>query len=203
MAKTNANDTPNEGPPAEPTSAADPTSPPDASTEPAAQVAATMATEPGGTARSERPVLPPAPADYEMPDDYETDWLGQTRRWVEENPVLAIAAAAGVGLVVGRLVMALLPEPEPPPFSARVEKRARQLRKDAAVFADDAGEVLSDRLKKAANALSDAAEVVADKAETGYERSKDLAEVVGDAVTAAVTGLVAKKADGWLSRLRS
>lgn len=183
MANNNVNDTPN----------ADATAIPDASTEPEAQATMPMATEPD---------FQPPRSSYEMPDDYETDWLGQTRQWVEENPVLAVAAAAGIGLVVGRLVMALVPEPEPPSFTRRVEKRAKKLRKDAAVYADDAGEMLAARLKKAANALSDAAEVVADKAETGYDRSKDLAEVVGDAVKAAVTGVVAKKADGWVSRFR-
>ncbi|HLT47045.1 MAG TPA: hypothetical protein VK002_07440 [Rubricoccaceae bacterium] len=218
MAKTNANDTPNAGPPAEPTAASDPAAP-DASIEPEAQAVAAAATTPGAvegaattggtagsdtgaTARPAEPVLPPAPADYAMPDDYETDTFGQVRRWVEDNPVLAIAAAAGLGLAIGRLVTALIPEPEPPTFAARVEKRAKQIRKDAAVYADDAGDVLAANLKKAANALSDAAEVVAEKAEVGYEKSKDLAEVVGDAVKAAVAGVVAKKADGWLSRLR-
>jgi ElaB/YqjD/DUF883 family membrane-anchored ribosome-binding protein len=205
MAKTNANASTPE-PPGQPKSAADPSAlVPDASVEPEAQIAAAAASDPGfagSTARPAEPVLPPAPADYAMPDDYETDWLGQARRWVEENPVLAIAAAAGLGLVVGRLVVALVPEPEPPSFAERVEKRARQLRKDAAHYADDAGDVLAANLKKAANALSDAAEVVADKAEGGYERTKDLAEVVGDAVKAAVAGAVARKADGWISRMR-
>lgn len=192
MADTKKNGNPSE-PPAEPTAAADPAVPiPDASTEPAAQAAATM---------SHPPVSPPAD-DYEMPDDYATDWLGQTRRWVEENPGLAILAAAGLGLVAGRLITALIPEPEPDTFARRVERRAQQLRKDASHYADDAGDVLAAQLKRAAGALSDAAEVVADKAERGYEKSKDLAEVVGDAVKAAVAGVVAKKADGWLSRLR-
>jgi ElaB/YqjD/DUF883 family membrane-anchored ribosome-binding protein len=137
-----------------------------------------------------------------MPDDFESDWLGQTRQWVEDNPVLAIAAAAGVGLVVGRLVMALVPEPEPPSFAERVEQRAKQLRKGAAVVADDAGEALAESLKKAAHALTDAAEAVAGKAESGFEKTKDLAEVVSDAVKAAVAGVMVKKADDWMSRLR-
>ena len=210
MAKTNANDPSGATPPAQPTSAADPTaSVPDAGGEPVKQATAPMATAPGtvegsseGAARPADPVLPPAPTSYEMPDDYETDPLDQTRRWVEENPVLAVAAAAGIGLVVGRLVMALIPDPEPPSFTNRVEKRAKQLRKDAAVYADDAGAVVADQLKRAANALSEAAEVVAEKAEVGYERSKDLAEVVGDAVKAAVAGVVVKKADDWISKIR-
>src|SRR5690606_33215245 len=146
MAKSNPNENPNGGPPTEPNAAANPTaSIPDAGGEPVKQATAPMATEPGtvegtatatGTAGSPsgnmaRPIDPSAPPaldDYEMPDDYETDALGQARRWVEDNPVLAIAAAAGVGLVVGRLVMALIPEPEPPSFSKRVEQRAKQVR---------------------------------------------------------------------------
>lgn len=220
MAKNNANDTPKAGPPAEPTAASDPSaSVPDAGGEPVKQATAPMATTPGtveggvsvggtagspsgATARPADPVAPPAPASYEMPDDYESDALTQTRLWVEENPVLAVVAAAGIGLVVGRLVMALIPEPEPPSFSSRVEKRAKQLRKDATVYADDAGAVVAEQLKRAANALSEAAEVVAEKAEVGYERSKDVAEVVGDAVKAAVAGVVVKKADNWISKIR-
>jgi hypothetical protein len=205
MANTNAN-APTPQTPAGSATGADPSAPvPNAGIEPAAQVAAATASTPGSggaAARPAEPARPPARADYEMPDDYETDWFGQARRWVEENPVLAIAAAAGLGLVVGRLATALIPEPEPPSFAERVGKRAQQLRKDAVHYADDAGDALAASLKKAAGALSDAAEVVADKAESGYERTKDLAEVVSDAVKVAVAGVVAKKADNWLSRMR-
>lgn len=181
--------------PAEPTSAANPTSAPDAGGEPAKQVASTMG-------RPANPVLPPAPGDYEMPDEYAVDWLGQTRRWVEANPALAVLAAAGIGLVAGRIVMGLFPDPEPDTFARRVERRAKQLSKEASHYADDAGDVLSEQLKKAASALSDAADVVTDKAESGYEKSKDLADVVGDAVKAAITGVVAKKADTLIDRFR-
>ena len=195
-ANSQNNDTPSPEPPAEPTSAADPSAPiPDAGGEPVKQATA-------ATARPITPSLPPTRADYEMPDDYATDWLGQTRQWVEEHPALAVAAAAGLGLVLGRLITALVPDPEPPTFTARVEKRAKQLRKEAATYADDAGDVLATQLKKAAEALSSAAEVVAEKAETGYEKSKDLAEVVADAAKAAVAGIVAEKADSWIGRLR-
>ena len=181
--------------PAEPTSAANPTAVPDAGGEPAKQVASTMG-------RPLEPVLPPPPGDYEMPDEYAVDWLGQTRRWVEANPALAVLAAAGIGLVAGRLIMALAPDPEPETFARKVERRAKQLRKEASGYADDAGDVLSEQLKRAASALSDAAEVVSDKAEAGYEKSKDLADVVGDAVKAAITGVVAKKADSLIDRFK-
>jgi hypothetical protein len=194
MATTKNNDAATPEPPAEPTAAADPAAPvPDAGGEPVKQA----------TAATARPIEPMrTPTDYEMPDDYETDWLGQTRRWVEENPAIAVVAAAGAGLVIGRLVMALFPDPEPPGFSERVEQRAKQLRKNASGYADDAGDVLATQLKKASEALADAAEVIAEKAEIGYEKSKDLAEVVADAAKAAVAGVVAQKADSWLGRMR-
>ena len=142
----------------------------------------------------------PASGEYELLDDYAADALKAVKNWVEDNPTLAIAAAAGIGFVAGRLITALFPEPEPPSLTERVEKRASKLRKEAAHYADDAGEVLSHKLKVAADALSDAAETAAHKAEAGYERSKDLADVVTDAAKAAVAGVVAKKADSWLSR---
>ena len=196
MADPKNNDAVTPEPPAEPTAAADPAAPvPDAGGEPVKQATA-------ATARPVEPVLTPAPRDYEMPDDYETDWLGQTRRWVEENPAIAVVAAAGAGLVIGRLVMSLFPDPEPPGFAERVEQRAKQLRKNTSGYADDAGDVLAVQLKKASEALGDAAETIAEKAETGYEKSKDLAEVVADAAKAAVAGVVAQKADSWLGRMR-
>ncbi|HYE95404.1 MAG TPA: hypothetical protein VD962_04295 [Rubricoccaceae bacterium] len=140
-----------------------------------------------------------APSHYDLQDDLaEADWLERTRQWVEENPVLAVAAAAGIGLVVGRLVMALVPEPEPPTFAERVGRRAQQFRKDAEGYADDAGAALSKQLARAAEALSDAAETAASKAETGYHRTKDLAEVVADAVADAV----AVKTDSWLKKMK-
>lgn len=142
----------------------------------------------------------PAPSEYELLDDYAADALKAVKNWVEENPTLAIAAAAAFGFVAGRLITALSPEPEPQSLTERVEVRARKLRKGAAHYADDAGDVLSHKLKVAADALSDAAETAAHKAEAGYERSKDLADVVADAAKAAVAGAVAKKADSWLSR---
>ncbi len=141
-----------------------------------------------------------AQSGYEVLDDYASDTLTSIKNWVEENPTLAVAAAAGIGFIVGRLIPALFPDPEPPSLAERVEQRARVLRKEASHYADDAGEVLSRKLKTAADALSDAAETAAHKAEAGYERSKDLADVVTDAAKAAVAGAVAKKADSWFAR---
>ena len=175
---------------------------PSAAAEPVTQAAASAASTPGTTStRTSAPSLPPTPSDYEMPDDYETDPLDQARTWVEQNPALAVVAAAGIGLVVGRIVMALLPDPEPT-FAQRVEKRAGELRKTAAHYADDAGDTLSVQLKKAADALGAASASIADTAEVGYEKSKDLADVVSDAVKAAVAGAFTKKADSWMARLR-
>lgn len=72
-----------------------------------------------------------SPSSYEMPDDYAAqDWVAKAKAWAEENPALALLAAAGVGLLAGRVVTALIPEPEPPSLLDRVEKRAEVLRKE-------------------------------------------------------------------------
>lgn len=138
--------------------------------------------------------------EYNMPDDYAADGFETVRQWVEENPVLAVAGAAGLGFIAGQLVSLLIPDPEPPSFGDRVERRAKQFRRDAVHFAGDAGDVLADKLRHAADALSDAAESASSHAEEGYERASGLADVVTDAAKAAVAGVVAKKADSWFKR---
>ena len=178
---------------------------PDASTEPAAQVASATA----------RTVSPPLPADYEMPDDYANDDpIAAAKAWVEAHPGLALLAAAGIGLVAGRLVTALIPDPEPPSLADRVEVRAKQLQKaakkqgkvasrEAAAFASTAGVSLQDSLHRASDALREAAANAGDAAGEGYEKSKDLAETFADAAKTAVTGVLASKLDEWVSKVRS
>lgn len=227
--------TPSTGASSEPTGAADaarsgfpddPAAPPSgaldaptptASAEPEAQVAAASATDftaaaTNGGVASDTSLLPP-PAAYEMPDEYAQSWLDRTRDWVEKNPALAVVAAAGVGLVVGRLVMGLLPEPEPPTFVERVERRTRRMRKEAkrglrgarkgaTHAAGDAGDALQHQLARAAEALSDAAGTAAERAGSGVEKATDVAEAIGDAVKAAVVGAVNRGADSWVGKLR-
>ena len=178
---------------------------PDASVEPAAQA----------TAPAADTIPPPVPADYEMPDDYASDDpIATAKAWVNEHPGLAILAAAGVGLVAGRVVMALFPDSEPPSLADRVEKRARQLSKEAkkrgkvyskeaSAFASDAGDTLQVSLHKAAEALKEAASHAGDAAEEGYEKTKDLAETIADAAKVAVTGVLAAKLDDWVGKVRS
>jgi ElaB/YqjD/DUF883 family membrane-anchored ribosome-binding protein len=176
--------------------------------EPAAQVASAKA----------HPVTPPRPASYEMPDDYaDESWFDTAKAWVEQNPALAVLAATGVGLVVGRLVMGLAPDPEPPSLADRVEKRAREIAEEgkkggrraakkaqhvASDFASDAQDSVSDGLHRAAGALRDARSVVADRAESGAERTRDVAESVADAVKVALAGVAAKAVDEWVSRVK-
>jgi gas vesicle protein len=161
-----------------------------------------------------------------MPDDYaDEDPIAVAKAWVEEHPGLAVLGAAGIGLLAGRLVMALIPDPDPPSLADRVETRARQIAKeakkrgevyskeakkrgkvyskDAAAFADDAGDTLQASLHKASEALKEAADRAGDAAEAGYEKSKDLAETIADAAKVAVTGVLAAKLDDWVGKVRS
>lgn len=184
---------------------------PDASIEPAAQVAAAAADAPD-TSETPETVAPPIPADYQMPDDYATeDPIAKVKAWAEQHPGLAILAAAGAGLVVGRLVTGLFPDSEPPSIADRVEKRAKVLRKEAkkrgkdlraqtSSFADDAGESLQDALHRASEALRHAASTAGDAAGDGYEKTKDFAETIADAAKVAVTGVLATKIDDWVKR---
>lgn len=142
----------------------------------------------------------PVADQYDMPDDYAGDGFESVRKWIEENPVLAVAGAAGLGFFAGQLLSLLGTEPEPPSFGDRVEARARRFRNDAAHFAGDATDALAHKLRDAADALSDVADSASHRAEAGYERASDLAEVVTDAAKAAVAGVVAKKADSWFKK---
>ena len=194
--------------------AADPSAPvPNAAAEPVAQVAAAAA-EPVKTAGkattsapppspTARPLPPPLPADYAMPDDYASESpVDRVKQWAEANPGLAIAAAAGVGLVVGRIVTALVPEPEPPTLQKRVETRAKALKKAGVHRAEDASDAIAERLQEAADAIRDAAGTAVEKSEEGIERTKDLAEHIADAVKVAVTGVAAKKLDDWMDKVK-
>ncbi len=192
--------------PAEPTPGIPDPNPlvPDASIEPAAQVAAAASNT----------VAPPIPADYEMPDDYANDDpVATVKSWVEAHPGLAILAAAGIGLVVGRVVTGLVPDSDPPSLADRVEKRAKTLRKEAkkrgtvykkeaSALASTTGDTLQDSLHRAAEALREAASNVGDAAEGGYEKSKDFAETIADAAKVAVTGVLATKLDDWVGKVR-
>ena len=185
---------------------------PDASIEPAAQVASATATDGPKTHETPETVAPPIPADYEMPDDYATEGtLEKARVWAEAHPGLAVLAAAGAGLVIGRIVTGLFPDPEPPSLADRVEKKAKvlqkqakkqgkDLRKQASVVSHDAGESLQDLIDRASHALRDAAGTAGDAAEDGYEKTKDFAEHLSDAVKVAITGVLASKIDDWVKR---
>lgn len=191
----------------------------------AAEVAADLEKAPGGPGAGSEPaaqvasasahrVSPPLPASYEMPDDYaDESWFDKTKAWVEENPALAVLAATGIGLVVGRLVMGLTPDPEPPSLADRIEQRARVLAKEskktgrravkqARGVAHGTSDSVSDGLHRAAEALRDVAGSVADRAEYGAERTKDAAETAVDALKVALAGVAAKAVDEWASRTK-
>ena len=181
---------------------------PSAGTEPSAQAASqpasTTASQPGSAPKAaSRPASPPLPASYDMPDDYaDESVVDRAKAWVESNPALAVLAAAGIGLVVGRLAMGLAPEPEPPSLQDRIEKRARQIAKEAGKggrraasaargWSGDAG----DTLRVAADRAADRA---SDLASAGADRSRDLADALSDAVKVAA----AKVVDEWVSRVK-
>jgi len=129
-------------------------------------------------------------------DPEEADWVGQTRRWIEENPGMAIAAAAAAGLLVGRLVAALIPEPEPQTFSDKVEARARELAKQGRYAANDAGDVVSKQLAIAADALSEASVAVGKGAKKGFDEAKDFGEFLAETIGQTV----AERASKWLDK---
>lgn len=208
------------GPPPTPTTAdapADPT--PTGSGEPAKQaVSGTASPAPGR-------VVVPSPEEYEMPDEYANESpVEKARAWVEAHPGLALLAAGVGGLVIGRILVGLAPDPEPETFSDRVEARAKQLRKqakgsfeEAKDSAGTAAAASAAALSAAALALKEAAERGAHKAEdwfedvpekaehfaeAGSEKAKEFADAIGDVVKVAVTGVVAKKAAEWVGKLK-
>lgn len=182
---------------------------PTAAAEPAKQAVAANTPTPSTTS-----VRPPTPADYKMPDDYATESaFDKVKAWAEANPALAVLAAAGVGVVAGRILTGLVPDSKPPTLAERVESRAKSLqkeakqkgkvyRKEASAFAGDAGESISEALDRAAEAIREAAGTAGDYAEEGVEKTKDLAETVSDAVKVAISGIVATKIDDWVDRVR-
>ncbi len=125
------------------------------------------------------------------------DWVTRTKLWVEENPALAIVGAIGIGLLVGRIVMAAIPEPEPKTLTAKIEKRAKTLSKQGRYYADDAGDAISKQLAVAAEALAEASHAVSKNAKHGFEEAKDFSESIAEAIGQAFS----KKAGDWLDKI--
>lgn len=125
------------------------------------------------------------------------DWVTRTKMWVEENPVLAVVGAIGLGLVVGRVVMAAIPEPPPKTLTDKIEQRAKVLAKQGKYVANDAGDAISQQLAVAADALSEAAHAVSKNAKHGYGEAKDFTETIAEAIGDAFS----KKANDWMSKL--
>lgn len=125
------------------------------------------------------------------------DWVTRTKLWVEENPALAIVGAVGLGLLVGRIVTAAIPDPEPKTLTGKIEKRAKELSKQGRHYADDAGDVIGQQLAIAAEALGVAATAVSKNAKHGYDEAKDFSEHIAEAIGDAFS----KKAGQWLDKL--
>jgi ElaB/YqjD/DUF883 family membrane-anchored ribosome-binding protein len=125
------------------------------------------------------------------------DWVTRTKLWVEENPALAIVGAVGLGLLVGRIVTAAIPDPEPKTLTGKIEKRAKELSKQGRHYADDAGDEIGKQLAVAAEALGVAAAAVSKNAKHGYDEAKDFSEHIAEAIGDAFS----KKASQWLDRI--
>lgn len=125
------------------------------------------------------------------------DWVMRTKLWVEENPALAVVGAIGLGLLVGRIVTAAIPDPEPKTLTGKIEKRAKELSKQGRYYADDAGDAIAQQLAVAADALGEAANVVSKNAKHGLDEAKDFSEHIADAIGEAFS----KKANDWLKRV--
>ena len=157
----------------------------------------------GSAASSPRPVTTsPAAGDPTVdrlsldPADSD-DWVARTKLWVEENPVLAVLGAVGLGLIVGRLVVMAMPEPEPKTLTGKIEKRAHELAKQGRYVADDAGDAIARQLAIAAEALGEASGAVAKNAKKGYSEARDFSETIAEAIGEAFS----KKAGNWLEKL--
>jgi ElaB/YqjD/DUF883 family membrane-anchored ribosome-binding protein len=195
----------------------------DASIKPAAPAGGEKAPAGGRSANlggDGAPDLLPPPSSYEMPDEYADTWLTSARRWVEEHPALAVAAAAGVGLVIGRIVVGMSSSEPEPTLVGKVEQRARAMRKELRketkdllkdarsalkdVRVADSAEAMQAKLRQAASALAAATEHAGGRAgdavEEGVERGRDLADSLSDAVRSAVSGVVTKAVDEWTAR---
>jgi hypothetical protein len=124
------------------------------------------------------------------------DWVMRTKLWVEENPALAIVGAIGLGLLVGRIVTAAIPDPEPS-LTDKIERRAKELSKQGRYYADDAGDAIGKQLAIAAEALGVAAQSVSHNAKHGFDEAKDFSEHIAEAIGDAFS----KKASQWLDKI--
>ena len=125
------------------------------------------------------------------------DWVTRTKLWVEENPALAVVGAIGLGLLVGRVVMAAVPDPAPKTLTGKIEQRAHDLAKQGRYYADDAGDAIARQLAVAADALAEASGAVQKNAKKGYSEAKDFSETIADAIGQAFS----KKAGDWIDKL--
>ncbi len=160
-------------------------------------------------ATAPRPVVNETGAGYPAVDTLsfepeEGDWVSQTKRWVEQNPALALLGGAALGLVLGKLVAAAVPDRKPKTLSDRVERRAKMLSKESKRYAkkgrhyaDDAGGAIAEQLAVAAAALGVAADSVGESAKHGYEEAKDFSEHLAETLGHAFS----KKASEWLDKL--
>ncbi|MEL7170720.1 MAG: hypothetical protein AAGN64_15350, partial [Bacteroidota bacterium] len=143
----------------------------DASADTGHDAAASAATTPAATtpaAATPKPTPPPSPSipppspsftvpTYSLPEPASQDWLTRTRTWIEEHPALAVTAAVGVGLTLGRVLSGAFKAPPPPSLTERVEARARELGDEIAKRGTTAAEKGRVMAAKGSAAASDAA----------------------------------------------
>lgn len=162
--------------------------------------ATTDAPQPGPTpGGAPRAAVPGAGEGYPAVDtgafDPEgQDWLSRARRWIEQNPGLAIAGAAAAGLLIGRAIAAAIPEPEPETLTEALQRRARELAEHGREVAGDTREVISKQLAIAADALAEASRALGKGTQRGYAEAKEFGEFVADSFGKAA----AERLSRWL-----
>lgn len=101
----------------------------------------------------------------------------RVRTWIRDNPLLALALAAGAGVLSGRLIAKALKPSPPPPLSERARRQLEALRKRAERTASDVGQDVSKRL---AQARKEAERVGREAGETLSHRARDWQKIASE-----------------------
>lgn len=113
---------------------------------------------------------------------------GQLRRWVRENPTLAVCLATGTGILAGRLLTKALTPAPPPPLTERARRRARALAVEAGQRASEVGKDVSKRASDARRQAGRAGKEMQHRAaEAGEQLSRQAREFATTVAEQAAT----------------